>query len=347
MPNRALVHLAVGALTVVPALGALPGVAAADTPTAPRATQTTADTSPPPGNAEAYALLIDPLLAVGHTSATAGSSSGSATGNALEVGGEPLIDGMTGGTQQGAGSKQGSLLDTGVTPLGQLQLTPWSAAVTSTSSGTSSDSDAALLKLFLVDPGMLRVAVLHSHSHAEANSAGSSSSSSSDGAEVNAGDGALDVHLLHSESSSSSGSSSYLIGVNGNEIGTSDDADGNCAVEVPGVVALSCLTATGGTAGTASNAGAAVGDATIGSGQAGGTVAGTHASGNKATLGGGTTPTSSSNGSTASTGGSSLPFTGATLPPLVAIGALLLAAGAWLQQSMRRFRGRTGLAAIS
>ena len=57
--NRALVRLAVGAVTLVPAIGALPGTASA------------ADTPPPPGKAEGYALVIDPLLAVGHTSATA------------------------------------------------------------------------------------------------------------------------------------------------------------------------------------------------------------------------------------------------------------------------------------
>jgi hypothetical protein len=341
MPNRALIHLAVGALTVVPALGMLPGVAdAASAPTTPTTTDTTTTTAPPPGSAEAYALLIDPLLAVGHTKATAGGSS-SATANALEVGGKPLIDGTTGGTQSGAGSKHGALLDTGVTPLGQLELTPWAASVTSTDSGSSADSDAALLRLFFVDPTIFRAAVLQSHSHAESDSSGSSSSSSSDGAAVNAGDGALDVHVLHAESSSKSGGSSYLVGINDNKVGTSDDANGNCAVEVPGVVSLSCLTATGGTAGTVSQAGSSVGNATLGTGQAGGTVVGTQASGQKATLGSGNPPTSSASGSNANNG-SSLPFTGSDLPPVVALGALLLAAGAWLQQTNRRFRGLFG-----
>lgn len=341
MPNRALVHLAVGALTVVPALGVLPGAANADELPAPAPAGTTA-TAPPPGSAEAYALLIDPLLAVGHTKATAGGSS-SATANALEVNGDPLVDGTTGGTQSGAGSKHGALLDSGVTPLGQLELTPWSATVTSTSSGSTADSDAALLRLFFVDPTVLRAAVLQSHSHAQSDSSGSSSSSSSDGAVLNAGDGALDVHVLHAESSSGSKGSSYLVDVNGNKVGTSDDANGSCAVDVPGVVSLSCLTATGGTAGTVTNAGAAVGHATLGSGQAGGTVVGTQASGQKATLGSGTAPTSSQRGSSASSSGASgLPFTGSDLPPVVALGALLLAAGAWLQQSSRRFRGLVG-----
>lgn len=340
MPNRALVHLAVGALTVVPALGVLPSAYADEVP-APAPTGTTS-TAPPPGSAEAYALLIDPLLAVGHTKATAGGSS-SATANALEVNGDPLIDGTTGGTQSGAGSKQGSLLDTGVTPLGQLQLTPWSATVTSTGDGSTADSDAALLRLFFVDPKMLRAAVLQSHSHAESSSSGSTSSSSSDGAVLNAGDGALDVHVLHAESASGSKGSSYLVGINGNQIGTSGDANGSCAVKVPDVVSLSCLSATGGTAGTVTNAGASVADATLGSGQAGGTVVGTQASGQKVTQGSGTPATSNQSSSSASNSGSSaLPFTGSDLPPVVALGALLVAAGAWLQQANRRFRGLMG-----
>jgi hypothetical protein len=339
MPNRALVHLAVGALTVLPTCGVLAGTATAAERPAPApatAPQTTADsTAPPPGEAEAYALLIDPLLAVGHTKATANGSSGSASGNAVELGGEPLIDGMTGGSQQGAGSKQGSLLDTGVTPLGQLQLTPWSATVTSAGTGSTSDGDAALLRMFLIDPTMLRAALLQSHSHAESGSEGSSSSSSSDGAVVNAGDGALDVHVLHAESSSKTGGSSYLLDINGNQVGTSDDANGSCAVAVPDVVALSCLTATGGTAGAASTAGAAVGEATLGSGQAGGTVAGTKASGRTVTQGSGTAPTSGASSSGNSSGG--LPFTGTSFPPFLALGAFALAAGAWLQQAGRRF----------
>jgi hypothetical protein len=343
MTNRALVHLAIGALTLGPAVGALSGTAAAaDAPVNPTTPTAAADTTaPPPGEAEAYALLVNPLLAVGHTKATAGGSSSGATANSLELGGEPLIDGTTGGTQQGAGSKKGGLLDTGVTPLGQLEVLPWAVAVTSTEDGSTADSDAALLRMFLLDPTVLRAAVLQSHSHAESNSSGSSSSSSSDGAAVNAGDGALDVRVLHAESSSTSKGSSYLVSINDNQIGTSDDANGSCAVAVPDVASLSCLSATGGKAGTVDQAAASVGEATIGSGQAGGTVVGTKASGQPATLGGGPAPTADQS---ASTGGSSLPFTGMTLPPVVAIGALLVAAGAWLQQAARRFR-RPGLAA--
>jgi hypothetical protein len=342
--NRALVRLAIGALAVVPAVGALPGTAlAADAPKAPSQTAAADTTAPPPGSAEAYALLIDPLLAVGHTSASAGSSSSSATGNAVELGGEPLIDGTTGGTQTGPGSKHGALLDTGVTPLGQLEVTPWSADVKSTDSGTTADGDAALLRLFLGDPTLFRAAVLQSHSHAESNSAGTSGSSSSDGAYVNAGDGALEVRVLHAESSSKSGASSYLVGINGNNIGTSDDANGSCVITVPDVASLSCLSASGGAApaGTPSQAGASVGDATIGSGQAGGTVAGTKSSGQAATLGSGTTQTGGSSTNAGSNSGSNLPFTGTTLPPIAAIGAFLLAAGAWMQHAARRFR-RTG-----
>jgi hypothetical protein len=330
MPNRALTHLAVGALAVLPVCG-LAGPALAGE-RAPLSGDQSTSSTPPPGTAEANALLVDPLLAIAHTRATAGNGSGSATGNAVELGGEPLVEGMTGGTQQGAGSSEGSLLDTGVTPLGQLQLTPWGATVTSTGDKTTADGDAALLRLFLVDPTVLRAAVLQSHSHAESDSNGTSSSSSSDGATVDAGDGALSIGVLHAESSSSSGGHSYLVSVNGNEIGSSDDANGSCALDVPSVVSLSCLTATGGPGAAA----AAVGEATLGGGQAGGTVVGTKATGQAVTQGSGPAPTTASASSDSS---GALPFTGSSLPPIVALGTFAVAAGAWLQQASRRMRG--------
>jgi hypothetical protein len=335
MPNRALTHLAVGAVVALPTLGlAAPALAVDRAPSAP---VEASESSPPPGTAEANALLLDPLLAIAHTKATAAGGSGSATGNAVEVGGEPLIDGKTGGSQQGAGSKQGSLLDTGVTPLGQLQVTPWSATVTGSGGSSTADGDAALLRLFLVDPTLLKVALLQSHSHAQSDGTTSSSSSSSDGAVVEAGDGALSVHVLHAESSSSGGGKSYLVDINGNQVGSSDDANGSCTLEVPDVVALSCLSATGGQSGTTSQAGASVGDATLGSGELTGTVVGTKATGTS-TQGSGTTTPPTSSGSTSSDASGALPFTGSSLPPLAALGMFAVAAGAWLHQASRRFR---------
>src|SRR5258706_2213851 len=83
---------------------------------------------PPCGQAGAVALKLDPILEISHTGAKACSTgpASSATANVVELpSGGPLIDGTTGGSQDGAGHKEGNLLDTGATPLGRLQLLPW------------------------------------------------------------------------------------------------------------------------------------------------------------------------------------------------------------------------------
>jgi hypothetical protein len=350
MPNRALVYLACGALTVGPAVGAFAATGATtSTPSTAGATTTSTTTPPPPAHADAAALQIQNLLAVGHTTADAGNGSSSATANAVEVGGKPLIDGTTGGTQKGNGSSHGALLDTGATPLGQLQLTPWQASASSSGSTSSSDADAALARAYLLDPTILNAAILQSSSHARYDGAsGSTGNASSDGAVVDLGNGALDVDLLHAESSSNgTGGSSYLASVNGNQIGTSDQANGQCTLSVPQVVSLSCLSASGGP--TSTSASSAVGTATIGDGQGSGQVVGT------STKGGKVAPSASSgNGASgqsddrtkvlgekipaAGSSSSSLPFTGSDIAPLGAIAALALAAGSWFHQVGRRRR---------
>jgi hypothetical protein len=342
MPNRALVYLACGALTVGPTVGAF---AATGSPAAPASPATTT-TAPPPAHAEGAALEIKDLLGIGHTTADAGNGSSSAKANALEVGGKPLIDGTTGGTQSGNGTSQGALLDTGATPLGRLQLTPWQASAASGNGTSSADAEAALARAYLVDPTVLNVAILQSSSHAKYDSTGSTGSASSDGAVVDLGNGALNVDLLHAESSSDGkGGTSYLASVNGNEIGTSDQANGQCTVTVPQVVSLSCLTASGGPAST--TASSAVGTATVGAGQGSGEIVGTGTQGGKVAA-------SAANGNSGADGqsddhtrvlgekipqtGASLPFTGSEVAPLAALAALAVAAGAWLQQLGRRRR---------
>lgn len=368
MPNRALIYLACGALTVGPAVGAFaatdasvphagsPPAATAQpqTRTAPRSQAATSATSTPapPGHAEAAALELQNLLAVGHTTADAGPSSSSATANAVEVGGKPLIDGTTGGTQSGNGTSHGALLDTGKTPLGQLQLTPWQAATTSSNGTGSADADAALARLYLLDPTVLNASVLQSSSHAHYDSSGSSGQASSDGAVVDAGNGALSVDLLHADSSSNgTGASSYLASINGNQIGTSNQANGGCTLSVPDVVSLSCLTASGGPASTTATS--AVGTADIANGQAGGTLVGTKSSGAKTAN---TSPKSGATGQnddrtrvegekfpSRNSGSSSLPFTGSDAAPIAAIAVLAVAGGAWFQQLGRRRRAVGGI----
>lgn len=207
----------------------------------------TTTTPAPPGQSEAVAAKVGTVIAVGYTKATANSNSGEATANALELQGKPLSAG-TGGTQKGKGKSSGATYDSKDTPLGRLMLTPWSAEVKEDSSGRSSESDAALLKLILINSGTASVQVLHTNSKARHNDDKSTANTSSDGARANVGgDRGLTVILLHSETSSDGkGNRSYVASVNGATIMSSDQAGKSCAINVPNVVTLGCLNASGG-----------------------------------------------------------------------------------------------------
>ena len=88
--------------------------------------------------------------------------------------------------------------------------------------------------------------VLQSESHASHCGMTSKGSGSSDGATVDLGDGVLQAVVLHSEGASGAKGASYLVSINGTEIGSSEQAGGSCALSVPSVLDLTCLTATGG-----------------------------------------------------------------------------------------------------
>ncbi|HUQ39870.1 MAG TPA: hypothetical protein VM030_06915 [Acidimicrobiales bacterium] len=215
----------------------------------------TVTTPAPPGVSEAVALNVLDIVAIGHTIAKADDKNGEATANSIEIAGEAVF----GGTQKGKGTQKGELLDTGETPLGQLAIAPYEATVTESSTKRTSESDAALLKLVLIDKETLTLNVLHTHSKAEHNGQQSKGNTSSDGANLNLGDGSLQVVVLHSETSSEAkGNSSYVLGINDNYLLTNEDA-GDCAIEVPSVVALACLQAKGGLGSSA----AAVAEGTV------------------------------------------------------------------------------------
>src|SRR5262249_36786704 len=145
-------------------------------------------TPAPPSSAEATAVKVDDLVAVGDTRATAGPADsapdGTATGNALELGGNPPATPF-GGTPSGTGSKHGALIDTGNTPVGRLAVTPWSASVGNAGDTTDAAAEAALLQLWLgplPSGGYLASAdVLRSASNAHYTPLLSSASSNSDG----------------------------------------------------------------------------------------------------------------------------------------------------------------------
>jgi len=218
-------------------------------------------TPAPPGSSEAVAAQVGDIVKVGYTKATADPSKGESTANAVELMGKPISSG-TGGAQKGKGKSSGALFDSKDTPLGRIMLTPWQAEVDENGETRISNSDAALLKLVLVNSGTASVNVLHTRSNAQHSGMNSKGKTASDGARVNVGgSGGLTVTLLHSETSSeANGNKSYVAGINNTEILTSSQA-GSCAIAVPGVVTLGCLRAQGGT-GTAT---AAVADGRLGS----------------------------------------------------------------------------------
>ena len=301
-------------------------------------------TAAPAADTSATAVGVGDILAIGHTKAHADSTGGSATANALEVGGKPLIDGKTGGHQDGNGTAKGSLLDTGATPLGGLAVTPWTATASHTDTSSHSSSDAALLHAYLVDPKTADVWLFHSMSSADWNSSQATSQSSSDGAKVDLGDGALVVTLLHSETKSGDKGSSSLASINGNDIGSSDQANGSCVINLPSILKLTCLDASGGTGSNGQlTSGADVGTVSVGNGQLTGVVSGAQATGDNVptqkqakVLGEKTPNTSSKTPSGANSG--SLPFTGADIGLLSAYGAALTGLGAAIVRMGRRRR---------
>jgi LPXTG-motif cell wall-anchored protein len=305
-------------LSAVLAVG-MPGVSYADT------------TPAPPSDADASALRLDPLLRISHTHATAGPTGGgsSAKANVLEISGNPPVA-QLGGTQTGVGSKSGSLLDTSTTPLGavlDLKLLPWKALVSATPTHRHAEGYAAVATLVLMNTNTLYVKLLQSESKADHDdeTLTSTSSASSDGLVVGLG-GALTIDVLHAEASTANGGSSYILGINNNYIGTNSQAGSACALSVPGVLQLSCLSVTGG---KGLNTTATDLTAVLGANTATAGISNVSSStGKGATVQGQTTPTTSAPAPAPVVAAAQLPRTGASSLAIALFGLVLVALGA-------------------
>lgn len=306
---------------------------------------TTITTPAPDGAATAVAAEVSGIVAIGKTSAHAGSGGAHASADALDVLGQRI----SGGDQKGPGSGGASLIGTGATPVGDVEVAPWSAKVTGdATSGYTSHAEAALAHADIA--GAAELWLLHAQSDATWSPDKSTGDAQSDGAELKAL-GALDIKVLHSEAHSDGTSKSDLLVLNGNELGSSDDANGMCQLDASPLLDLICLTATGGVdkATGATTSGADVLTADIGGGALTGTVSGT-------TSGGGTAPAGSPEKSgpgtpkdqvsqggrlphtTGDTASGTLPFTGADVERTTAIAAALAALGAAMAEFGRRRR---------
>jgi hypothetical protein len=197
----------------------------------------------PPGTASATAAQIGSLVGVSTTGAAANSDTAGARASVLDLNGEPLLG--TGGSQASTGESSGALVDTGNALPVTAQVAPWSAAASGSASDSTRTSKASAAVARAEVPSVAKLGVLQSESAAEHQSTKSTAVGSSDAIDLGLADIA-ELVLLHSEVRSEGAGHSYLVGLNGTEIGTDDQLGQLCALQVPDVVALSCLTATGG-----------------------------------------------------------------------------------------------------
>ena len=329
--RRATLALALAPLVTAP-LGTVAWAATSGT-------STTTVTSPaPPGDSSAVAAEVAGVITIGATSAHAGSDGSKAHATALALGGQDVFGG-----ESTNGTKTGELLGTGDTPLGDAEVAPWTATASKSDTSAEAQAEAALAHVNLANA--VEVWLLHSKSAAKWSADKSTGDTSSDGGEVNVGGGALDVLILHSEAHSGQKGKSDLVVINGNEIGSSDQVNGQCEIPADPLIHLICLTANGGTATNGvTTSGATVAGATLLGGQAPsitasstGTKAGSAPKAKSSTVQGkriehGPLPHTSGPGS------GNLPFTGSDAQRLAAIGAALAAIGATMTALARRRR---------
>jgi hypothetical protein len=222
----------------------------------------------PPSSASAVALKLGSLLDVSKTGAVAHDTKKdpkpTAEASVLRLNEQVLLG--LGGTQEGVGSKDGVLIDTGANNPIRVEVAPWATKVEETSPDTvHSRAEAALVKANVAN--VVKAALLHSESDATWTKGRSTGTAYSNGVELDIA--SISVVLLHSEVKSDGTGHSYLVGLNGNEIGT-DSQLGNselCSLDLS-LLALSCLQASGGgatiTPGTPSEAAAQVAQVDLG-----------------------------------------------------------------------------------
>src|SRR3954452_22004564 len=336
--RRATVVLALTPLVSVPM-----GVAAMATTSGTSSTVTTA-TPAPPGDSSAVAAEVSGIVSVGKTSAHAASSGSGAHADAVTLFGQRI----SGGDQTKPGSSDGNIIGSGETPLGDAELAPWSAKVTEGGSGSTAQAEAALAHVNLADA--VELWLLHSQSEAEWTPDQSSGDSQSDGAEVSAL-GQLDIKVLHSHAHSGKTGTSDLLVINDSEIGSSEQANGQCEIPADPLLHLICLTADGGTSST----GVTTSDGTvisvdIGGGELTGTISSSSTKGGIAqTPAAAQPPAKHRNHGGATTGSklphtpgpqaAGLPFTGSDAGRLAALGIALAALGSAMVAFARRTRG--------
>jgi LPXTG-motif cell wall-anchored protein len=225
--NKALIYLAATPLVLAP-VGVGAGAASAAELTSEGSNVTS----------EGSNLNVSDVVGVSQTDATAGDAGGSASAGTVTVREEPLIDGVTGGTQDGTGRTSGAVAETDKTPVGSATVGGYEAQVSESDSRTTSSSSASLLEATVGDEDTVTVSVLESSSTATSQGG----QSSTNGVVLDVGGGDLEVVLLHSESGTARGDSPFVASLNGQQIVSSGQADG-CVVEAAPLAEVLCVTA--------------------------------------------------------------------------------------------------------
>lgn len=303
-------------------------------------------TPAPPSSATANVInasLLDTCVSC--TSASAGSGTASAHATALRLLGNDVAAGKA---LSGAGTSKdnGALIALPANPLLLLAVLDWdentNGGATSSSHSRASGVDLVIGPSEHAAGGAITVAVLEATSDASYQGLSSQGAGSNNGVDINVGQGALVIILLHSDASSSNKGSAYVLGINGTQILSSDQTgNGGIPIAVPGVVGLILLQvgANGGNGSTS----AAVGTVSDLLGQSGTqagvlTASAVGLTGLQATPNAGTPPATGSTAAASGAGGLSAPNTGAA----IGLGGLLLllSGGGLVATSLRRRNAR-------
>jgi hypothetical protein len=198
----------------------------------------------PAGNANAAAARVSDVAGISNSRATANDSSANAQAAVISLNDKPVLG--TGGAQNTEGETGGALLDTGAALPARARVAPWKASAKGAAGSSRRSSRASAAAAEVAVPDTAKAGVLTSDAAAEHTDAKSTGKSTSNAADISAGDTTRLV-LLHSEVDETAKGHSYLVGLNGTEIGT-DEQFKNCALDASGVLSLSCLTVSGGVA---------------------------------------------------------------------------------------------------
>lgn len=214
--------------------------------TAAHATDTVIKIPAPPGAASGTGATVGNVISIGQTGATATQQTGTASAASLSVGGKTII----GGTQTGTGQTSGALLDTKDTPLGRLQVAPYSASVTQDGALRRADASSAAARADVIDPNVLHVDVLQSSSSATHTGPLSTGHAVSDGAVVQVGGpSGTTIRILHSEANSNGQGRTYLLAVGDNAVIDGTVLNPVCALHLNPLLDVACMTVSGGVGG--------------------------------------------------------------------------------------------------